>query len=250
MNIFFEIHSGLSRQGPGDDASTARAWSLIQPAPSDPLVLDVGCGPGMQTMKLAELAGGRVIAVDNHRPFLGELRKSAGGRGLAERIALCDASMTDLPFRDRTFDVVWSEGAIYNMGFEAGLRSWRRLLKPGGVLAVTEAAWLRSDDPPADLAGFWNTEYPAMATIGANLARIEAAGYRLLGYFVLPASSWWDHYYRPIEAKLPALREKYRGNAEAEAILDMEDLEIGMFRRYSDWYSYAFFVLRNRMPVI
>jgi SAM-dependent methyltransferase len=245
MNIFFEIHSGLPRQGPGDNASTAKAWSMICPAPHDPLILDMGCGPGMGTMELARLSGGLVVAVDNHLPFLAELRESARKRGIAGRIPRCGASMFDPPFPDGTFDIVWSEGAIYIMGFENGLRSWKRLLKPGGILAVTEAVWLRSDPPPADLAEFWNAGYPAMGTVEANLKNIEAAGYRSLGHFVLPASSWWDHYYRPIEAKLPDLREKYRGDAEAEAFLDMEELEIGMFRRYSDWYSYAFFVLRR-----
>jgi SAM-dependent methyltransferase len=244
MNIFFEIHSGLSRQGPGDNVSTARAWSMIQPPPRDPLVLDMGCGPGMQTMALAELSGGRIIAVDNHPPFLGELRHAAREHGLADQVVPCAASMFDPPFGDGTFDVVWSEGAIYIMGFENGLRAWKRLLKPDGIVAVTDAVWLKSDPPPAELAEFWNSEYPAMGTIEANLKIIEATGYRNLGHFSLPASSWWDYYYRPIEAKLPDLREKYRGDAEVEAVLDMEEHEIGMFKRYSAWYGYTFFSMR------
>ncbi|GAM56739.1 probable transcription regulator [Vibrio ishigakensis] len=46
--------------------------------------------------------------------------------------------MGDLPFEEDSFDVLWSEGAVYNIGFETGIRDWRKYLKSGGTLVVSE----------------------------------------------------------------------------------------------------------------
>ncbi len=43
--IFWEIHSKLPREGPGDDASTRKAFSMLADLPNAPCILDVGCGP-------------------------------------------------------------------------------------------------------------------------------------------------------------------------------------------------------------
>ena len=243
-NIFFEIHSGLPREGPGDEASMARALDIIRELPARPDILDVGCGPGGQTLALARLTGGLVTAVDNHAPFLDDLRGRAARACLAERIRTVSASMFELPFDDASFDLIWSEGAIYQMGFDNGLRSWRRLLRPRGWMAVTEVSWLIKDRP-AELSDFWRAAYPAMRSIEENLDAIRAAGYDTAGYFVLPESSWWDSYYTPILAKLPRLREKYRDDAEALGIVDQETIEIDLFRKYSGYYGYVFFVMRR-----
>src|SRR5512143_1497178 len=128
-SVFFEIHSGLPREGPGDEASTLRALRLIRDLPAAPEILDVGCGPGAQTLVLAGATKGFVTAVDNHAPFLDELRGRASRAGLAERVRAVEASMFELPFEDAAFDLIWSEGAIYQMGFDHGLRSWRRFLR-------------------------------------------------------------------------------------------------------------------------
>jgi len=243
-DAFFDIHSGLPREGPGDEASTVRALSYIRELPAQPIVLDVGCGPGAQTLVLARETGGVVTAVDNHAPFLDDLRERAARAGLAGRIRTVNASMLELPFDDASFDLIWSEGAIYNVGFDKGLRSWRRFLRPGGWIAVTEAAWLLGD-PPRELLEFWQACYPAIRMVDENLAAICGDGYDLAGHFVLPDSSWWDAYYVPIMAKLPRLREKYKDDAEALKVLDEHDLEIDLFRKYSAYYGYVFFIMKR-----
>lgn len=140
---FWAIHSDLPREGPGDNASTARAYDMMRELPDAPTILDIACGPGMQTLELARLGAGRVTAVDLHQPFLDELGRRARATGLADYIDARRASMFDLPFEDAAFDVVWCEGALYMMGFRHGLTAWRRLLKPGGYVAVTEPVLLR-----------------------------------------------------------------------------------------------------------
>lgn len=243
-NIFFEIHSGLPREGPGSNESTRRAYEMIADMPERPRILDIGCGPGMQTQELARLSGGRITAVDSHQPFLDELSRSADAAGLSDLIGTVNASMDDLQFTDESFDLIWCEGAIFIIGFEEGLKQWKRLLRPGGVLAVTEAAWLKPD-PPKEILDFWNKYYPAITTIADNLRMIHRCGYESVGHFALPGQDWWTHYYAPIVERLKLLRAKYEGNQAAQAVLDMEDVEMEMHRRYSEYYGYVFYVMRK-----
>lgn len=244
MDIFFEIHKGLPREGPGDSQSTRQAFALMKGLPANPRTLDIGCGPGRQTLDLAAITGGNIIAVDTHQPFLDHLQSLVEAQMLSERIKPMNASMFELKFPEQSFDILWSEGAIYIIGFEKGLKTWRPLLKPGGYLAVTEISWLKPD-PPDDVYRFWMSEYPGMHGIEDNLRILQASGYRKTNHFSLPASSWWIDYYNPIEARLPELREKFHGNAEALGCIDATQKEIDMYRKYSDWYGYVFYVAQT-----
>jgi 2-polyprenyl-3-methyl-5-hydroxy-6-metoxy-1,4-benzoquinol methylase len=99
LEIFWEIHSSLPREGPGDDTSTRRAFSMLAEPPSAPRMLDVGCGPGMQTLELARMTDGPITALDTHQPFLDELTKRAKEAGLSDRITAVRESMFAMPFR-------------------------------------------------------------------------------------------------------------------------------------------------------
>ncbi len=211
--------------------------------PPEALVLDLGCGPGAATSLLASRTGGRVVAVDLHAPFLGDVRRKAGDAGVSSRVLPVQANMEALPVPEGFFDLVWSEGALYNVGFGRGLEICREVLKSGGGLAATEVVWL-DDHPPAEARAWWEAEYPGITSVGANIRTIEESGYTLLGHFTLPASAWWD-YYRPIEARLTALRERHGEDATALAAIDDHQIEIDMYRRYSDSYGYEFFVCRK-----
>ena len=241
QEIFWAVHRDLPREAPGSDEATEQALAMLPGLPAAPRILDIGCGPGAQTLVLARASRGMVTAVDTHQPFLDDLNRRAAQAGLAERVRPLRASMFDLDFA-KPFDLIWSEGAIYIIGFERGLRQWRSLLKPGGFVAVTELSWLKPD-PPAEAAAFWQAAYPEMATIAENLARLRAANYRALGHFVLPESAWWDNYYNPMAARIAALRQQYQGNDAAQRLLDGEQAEIELYRRRSDWYGYVFYFM-------
>jgi len=244
MRLFYELHSDMPRQGPGDAACTRQAFSMLAGLPPRAEVLDVGCGPGAQTLTLATLDTGTITAVDNHAPYLAELTAVAEQHGLADRIRTVEKDMTALDFPAASCDLIWSEGAIYIMGFETGLRAWRPLLRAGGFLAVTEATWLASD-PPAEPAAFWDEGYPAMQDVEANLASIREAGYRPLGHFTLPDSCWWADYYTPLEQRLAEFERHHRGDESARRIVDMERREIALFRKYARYYGYVFYVMRR-----
>jgi SAM-dependent methyltransferase len=244
--VFFELHSGLKQQGPGSESSTRRALSLVGDLPNEPSVLDIGCGPGRQTITLATYTGGLITAVDNHRPFLDELAQRAEATGVQTQVTTSLQSMSDLDFAPESFDLIWSEGAIYIMGFEAGLKAWRPLLKRTGFMAVSEVAWL-TDAPEPELIGFWNREYPGIKTVSENLDIVLRSGLTPVGHFILPESDWWDGYYSPLESRLAILREKYAGDSEALDVLSASQEEIDLYRKYSRSYGYAFFVMRPRI---
>lgn len=243
MDIFFEIYQDLPRQGPGDNQSTQRAISLLTSLPLQPLILDIGCGTGASTIELAKQTQGNVIAIDSHQPFLETLKQQALEEGVAEHISAINASMFALEFEAQTFDVIWAEGAIYIIGFEQGLRDWRSLLKLNGYLVVSELSWLRPQ-PPKEVQAFWETQYPGIRTIEENLTIIHVTNYRAIEHFVLPPSSWWTDYYSPLEARIAWLRDKYRDDREAQRQLDETQFEIELYRKYSDWYGYVFYVMQ------
>ena len=247
MDIFFELHRDIPREGPGDNASTHRAWSLLSGLPEQPRLLDVGCGPGMQTLELARLSAGSILAVDTHQPFLDELERQAVQEGVGAKIATLNKSMFELDFEPGSFDVLWSEGAIYIIGFERGLREWKTLLKQGGYLAVTELSWLKPN-PPAEIKTYWSENYPGMQFVQENLKIIRGAGYQETGHFPLPESSWWEHYYTPLEKRIAILSETYHADKEAMAFLRESQRESDLYRKYSNWYGYVFYVMQK--PVV
>ena len=211
--------------------------------PANPRVLDLASGPGAATSLLAAETGGQVAAVELHRPFLLEVVARARREGVGPRVHPIHANMESLPFRPERFDLVWSEGALYNVGFDRGLEICREALKPGGCLAATEVVWL-DGAPPAEARAWWESEYPAIAGVGQNIRVIEESGLDLLGHFTLPGSAWWA-YYRPIEDRLAVLREKYQSDRSALAVIDDAQIEIDMYRRHGASYGYEFFVCRK-----
>jgi cyclopropane fatty-acyl-phospholipid synthase-like methyltransferase len=243
--LFFEMFSGLPRQGPGNVASTLEALAHVPGIGPESRVLDVGCGTGLQTLVLAQNSPARFVAVDSHAPFVDVLNREAQRLGVADRLDARVGDMRRLDFAPGSFDLIWSEGAIAIMGFEAGLRDWRRLLAPGGHMAVTEVCWMKPD-PPADCAAFWAQEYPAIRDAPALLGVIEDCGYETVGHFDLPPSSWWEDYYRPLQQNITEFRERHREERDAQELADQVQREIDVWRAYSDFYSYEFFVMRAR----
>jgi SAM-dependent methyltransferase len=244
LTYFFELYEGLPRGGPGSPASTERAFRMLPGLPPSPVIFDLGCGPGPQTLALARLAPqARIVAVDNHRPFLDRLEAAIAAAGFSERIEVREADMTRMEAPAGGADVVWSEGALYFCGFDSGLRRCRRWLRPGGCLAASEAVWLKAD-PPREVREMWMNEYPAIKPVADNLPQFAASGYELLGHFTIPESDWLDEFYLPMERRIAKLRARHQDNKDALAVLDSCGREIEIYKTYSDYYGYEFFVAR------
>ena len=211
--------------------------------PLAPLVLDLGCGPGAATVLLAQETGGRVVGLDLHGAFPREARARARRAGLEARVLGVHGNMESAPFAPGTFDLAWSEGALYSVGFARGLEIAHELLKPGGHLAATEAVWLETE-PPEEIRTWWQAEYSAITSVHANLELIAEAGFVTLDHFTLPAAAWWE-YYEPLEARLQELRQRHAGDRAAFDVLDEAQVEVEMFRRFGRSYGYEFFVCRK-----
>lgn len=245
FQLLIDMHKDGDRQGPGGEAETRLALALSGLDRSAPLhVADIGCGTGASTLILARETHARITAVDFLPEFLEVLKAKAAQAGVADRITTLPCSMDDLPFADGDLDAIWSEGAIYNIGFENGVKTWRRFLKPGGLLVASEITWLTASRP-AELQAYWEREYPEIDTASAKLAVLEKHGYVPIGYFVLPESCWLDHYYRPMQRRWADFLERHGHTDRARAIVETEQQEIALYEAYKAFYSYGFYLARR-----
>ena len=241
--IFFDIHKDLPRQGSGRDKYTKKAFDMI-PKLKQPLILDIGCGPGLQTIKLAKLTDGRIIAIDVHQPYMDQLKQSAIKEELLDRIEILNKSMFNMDFPEEYFDIIWAEGSIFIIGFEKGLEEWKKYIKNDGYLAIHEMTWLK-DNPPKEIWDFWQRIYPAITTIPNMLDTIKKQGYKIIGHFPLPEDAWWDLYYTPLEERLKKLEIKYKDNKKAQELIKAGYEEIELFRKYNQWYGSVFFIMQK-----
>jgi SAM-dependent methyltransferase len=243
--LLIDLHKGAHRQGPGGDAETAMTLDLSRVDRSAPLrIADIGCGTGASTLVLAQRLNAQITAVDFLEDFLEVLDGKAKKRGLSQSITTLACAMEDLPFGDGEFDVIWSEGAIYNIGFEKGIKDWNRYLKKGGVLAVSEITWM-TDSRPSDLQEYWHAEYPEIDVASAKIGILEKHGYSPIGYFVLPEHCWLANYYRPMQNSFQDFLNRNGNSEDAHAIVAAEKREIELYEKYKTYYSYGVYIARK-----
>ena len=242
--IFFQVYEPLPRQGPGNRASAVKALTMCPDLASSPAILDLGCGAGGQTLYLAELTAGSILALDSHKPGIERLQAAIAERGLGSRITAVVGDMADTGLPRQSFDLIWSEGALYSIGLRPALDVCHGLLRPGGYLAFTDAIW-RKENPPQTVKAGFDLDYPTMGWLEDDLAAIADAGFELVGHFTLPDEAWWEDFYTPMEARIVELGTAYADDAEAQAILAQIAEEPEMHRRYSSFYAYEFFVVRR-----
>ena len=111
-------------------------------------------------------------------------------------------------------------------------------------MVVTEASWFKPN-PPQVVVDFWAKGYPGMGTVEENIQKIEKQGYKLIEHFPLPDSSWWESYFDPLAERVSILREKYAKDAEAQGLLDGTHLEMVLFRKYSSYFGYEFYIAQK-----
>ena len=189
-----------------------------------PRILDVGCGSGVPTMELARLSNGQIIGLDIDQSLLDKLARKIEEAGLSDRVTTLKCSMFELDFPDESFDIIWAEGSIAGIGFERGLKEWRRFLKPNGFLIV----------------------HDEITNITRKLEGVSSCGYDLLGHFTLPGDTWWTEYYGPWEKRIDEMRREHGDEPKALLELDKEQREIELFKANPRRYSSVFFVMQKR----
>ncbi|MEM8555344.1 MAG: class I SAM-dependent methyltransferase [Pseudomonadota bacterium] len=242
---FFTLHHDLPREGPGEAADVAWAVSLAGLRP-DGVVCDAACATGGDIAALLDaVPKGRVVGFDLHQGFV-----DTAGRRFAQdpRVNVLQGQLIrhgdgDLPDpRDLVpFDLIWCAGACNFEGVTECLEAWKTALRPGGAVAFSEVAWFHPE-PPEEVRAFW-AEYPAMTDEAGVTARIEAAGYEILGQRRLSDAAW-EAYYRPLDQRVAALRPTV--DAELAEVLDASDEEARMWRTYRDVFGYVLSVVRPR----
>lgn len=245
LDLLIDLHRDAQRQGPGGDEETRLAVTLSGLRGTQGLkIADIGCGTGASTRVLAHELDAHITAVDFLPDFLKQLTIAVKRAGVSERIETFAGSMDALPFGECAFDAIWSEGAIYNMGFETGIKAWRQFLKPGGILAVSELTWLTSERP-SELNQHWMTEYPEVATASSKMAILEQHGYAPVGYFTLSEHCWIDNYYGPMRERFEAFLARHGHSEPARAIVEAEETEIALYERFKSYVSYGYYVARK-----
>jgi SAM-dependent methyltransferase len=246
FEFFLQFHRGVPRQGPGTPEATTEAFRRIERLlPPSPAILDVGCGTGGQTLTLAGLTKGSILAVDFYPGFVEELRQHVADRGLADRVTAQVGDMGSLGLAPESFDLLWCEGAIFVLGFERGLKTFRPLLRGPALTVVSEAVWLRPiEEIPREIFEFWKASYPPITDVEENLALARRAGFTPLDHFTLPAEGW-AAYVDPVERRMDEVLAEHAGDPDAEEAARRERREIELFRKNRGYFGYEFFLLQR-----
>lgn len=241
FNLICEYFSSIERQGPGSPEATVRALSFIDNLTSDSHIADVGCGTGSPTRVLAQHTPCRITGIDLFPHFIELFNDNAESQHLQDRVKGVVASMCEMPFREEELDLIWSEGAIYNIGYLKGLTEWHRYLKQGGYIAVSEATWF-TDERPAEINDYWMDAYPEIDTVANKILQMQKAGYSFVSAFVLPENCWTDHYYALQVPAHETFLLKHKDNRTACDLVAAQRHEAQMYAKYKEYYGYVFYI--------
>lgn len=207
LAAFFELHSDLPREGPGepDDVAWAVEYAGTKPGAA---VLDAGCGPGGDIVALkAAIEGAQITAMDTHAPFADAAQRLLG----TDDKAICGDAFAP----ESKFDLIWCAGAIYFKGVKEALAGWRESLNAGGAIAFSAPCYF-TEPPTAAAQSLWEGEVdiPGLSELRNDIA---SAGFALVASRQLSDAAWMT-YFSAIEkraAKLeattsPALLEVIR----------------------------------------
>lgn len=241
FNLICEYFSSIERQGPGSPEITVKALSFVDNLTSSSNIADIGCGTGGQTMVLAQHAPGNITAIDLFPGFIDKFNANARQQGFSNRAKGIVGSMESLPFGNEVLDLIWSEGSIYNIGFERGINEWHKLLKTGGFLAASEVSWF-TDERPAEINDFWLDAYPEIDTISNKVAQMQKAGYIPVATFILPENCWTEHFYLPQISAQEIFLQKHADNKMAQEFIANQRHEMKLYQKYKSYYGYVFYI--------
>lgn len=241
LQLICEYFSKVERQGPGSPEITKKALSFIDNLTDDSRIADLGCGTGGQTMVMAQNTPGHITGIDLFPTFIDLFKRNAKLLELDHKVEGIVGSMDNLTFQKESLDLIWSEGAIYNIGFERGLNEWREFLKPGGYVAVSEASWF-TDERPKEIADFWQEGYPGIDTIPTKVAQMQKAGYLPVATFVIPDSCWIDDFFAPQVPVQESFLKQYSGNETAKNFIAYMKREKELYNKYKAYYGYVFYI--------
>jgi len=236
------LFGGMQKLGPGDNAHTLHVLRLL-PRQDFRVIVDAGCGSGRQTLVLARALSTLVHAVDSYQPFLNELVRHAEEAQIGELVRTHCMDMKDIPGAFSGIDLLWSEGAAYNIGFANALSVWAPVIAPGGFAVVSELSWLKREDAPVTVRDFFRAGYPDMRSVQENAELVTRAGFKLLATHTLPRESWVEGYYDVLASRAKALLDHAAPSVREFAVETIKEIEV--FEQSKDSYGYVFFLLER-----
>jgi trans-aconitate methyltransferase len=231
----------MDKLGPGGNDETLHVLSLL-PKQQFRVVVDAGCGTGRQTLVLAKQLQTRINAIDSSERFLTDLMRRAREANLDQFVETRCMDMKDIPDVFPNVDLLWSEGAAYNIGFRNALVTWASAIGPGGFAVVSELSWLKTRSP-ASVSDFFASAYPEMHSVEENIAVAETAGYKVLTTYTLPPQTWTDGYYDILAPRANALLAHCDSAVRAFAVETLREIEA--FQSSEGSYGYVFYVLER-----
>jgi trans-aconitate methyltransferase len=235
------LFGGMEKLGPGGNVHTMHVLRLL-PKQQFHVIVDAGCGAGRQTMVLAKELGTLVHAVDSYEPFLNDLTRRAKQARIEHLVQTHCMDMKDIPGVFQHIDLLWSEGAAYNIGFSSALTTWASVINQGGFAVVSELSWLREQVPDM-VREFFLSGYPDMQPVHHNIVVAENAGYKVLNTYALPKEAWVEGYYDILEPRAKALVDHPAPSVRDFAAETVKEIEI--FECSEDSYGYVFYVLQR-----
>ncbi len=124
-------------------------------------VLDAGCGGGSYLPLLSELVGqtGKITAIDVAPENIDVVKTNAGAGKYLCPVEAQVLSVSQLPFRDRSFDAVWCANVsqyLTDEEFRRALNEFRRVVRPGGLVAIKEFELTLLQIQPMPLSLIWH----------------------------------------------------------------------------------------------
>ncbi len=241
IRALIQLHRGLERQGPGDKDYSSYIISQLPDLPSNPRIADIGCGAGAGTLILADKFRTRVRAVDFSREFLDELEERAKQRGLELLVETIECDMGSLDWKPETIDLLWSEGAAYNLTFKGALKAWRPVMAANGIAVISEMSYFTSEVPES-VRIYWQNAYPAIGTELENTNHANSSGFEILGIHRLPSKAWWDNYYGPLRKNIEGFKNS--DDDIMESVIRETEEEMKYFEEYGEFYGYSFYIMK------
>jgi ubiquinone/menaquinone biosynthesis C-methylase UbiE len=201
---------------------TQKAFEVI-PHIDNPRILDIGCGSGIPTLELARLSQGKITGIDINQSELDKFVKNIEKVEISDRVQVLNHSMFDMDFPDSYFDIIWSEGSIYAVGFEKGLREWKRFLKQDGFIVV----------------------HDEQENVEEKIKLIGDCGYELLDYFLISIKTWREEYFKPLEKLVKEFQRSSSDKPENIREYNQALQELDMFNRNPERNNSVYFIMKR-----
>ena len=187
---------------------------LLLPQPGD-----TGLDEGVGHTKFA------VIGIDIDQLALDKFASKIPDSGFSDRVKALNCSLINMNFPDESFNIIWSEGSIYAIGFEKGLKEWKRFLKSDGYMVI----------------------HDEQGNVREKLDQISVCGYNLMGYFLLSQDTWRREYFDPLEKLVNEFQPKLTDDPKSSDELIQAQEELEMFRKNHERNSSAYFIMKRKL---